>query len=59
MYYDDMCHLKVSIKFAFRNFKFVFSQPYSENPERANRNDVTKKFSEIKKYVDFFHFKGR
>ena len=40
--FDDMCHLK----------------PFSEKESVANQTEITKKFSEMKKCVDKFHFKS-
>ena len=42
MLYDDNCHLG----------------EYSENEKRANRNEVTKQFASIGKYIDKFHLKN-
>ena len=39
--YDDQCHLK----------------KFSENPERADSNEITKKVAKLEKYVDKFHFR--
>ena len=39
--YDDCCHLKA----------------YSEKPEKANQNEVTKHFAGLGKHVDRFHFR--
>ena len=40
--YDDQCHLK----------------KFSENPERANLNEVTQKVAKLEKFVDKFHFRN-
>ena len=40
--YDDNCHMK----------------KYSENPERADRNEITKFFAELDKHIDRFHFRN-
>ena len=40
--YDDMCHLK----------------KFSEDPKRANLNDITQKMAGLSKYVDRFHFRN-
>ena len=58
-YYDDMCHLKVNkCRWCSARCLFFDFQPFSENPERAEQNEVTRFFAGIKKYVDFFHFRG-
>ena len=40
--YDDQCHLK----------------KFSENPAKADLNDITKKVAKLEKYVDKFHFRN-